>query len=543
MNSLPPEILDIILDFHKHHYGTLFSLALTCRDLAEPALSRLYDIFFKDNFRDKPDNPKEYVEPPEKTLLRWKTVLHSSLVSRSTGRCRTYLPYYRYVQYLDLIELSHCLHSTDQTLIQELTAGSLKCILPPEANAYGYKTPNQRLCTALGRIFFNAPRTIRELSVPLITDHIFLLKWIPRMRGLHALYVESGLAIVGEVNSFIKRFCPDLQKIAVKYFPNYHIFDEEDPGYWAFRFLNGLRPNTLKHLDMGDGLPLGPSAFHAISHHFDTLTVLKINNIGEPMASELCTTHPPQKLETLEIGEDVETPLPFPCAVGEWICESRRLRHLQLRGQMVDAHVIRHVLTSPNLTLETFGVASDGDKVDLDGFSPYESLYEHLPTQKGLKELKIEVDEHYRGENLELLFDSLRKLHSLRALDIVKATSSGRSRQIANLASSLPQLERLKVCGGDLDNSFWRSLKVPKLRHLSIQCQEIWAGPNRNNFRFTRQGVLRFIRRLGPQNEGFLLEIDHPFSGVHAISSEEDHRRIREELSAHLKGTFLLVER
>lgn len=196
----------------------------------------------------------------------------------------------------------------------------------------------------------------------------------------------------------------------------------------------------------------------------------------------------------------------------------------------VEPVVLANALNSTELWLNALIVP---DYVGACTLQDIEAFHEALASQRGLTELRINAILLEISEEPALpttLLRSLQQLTELRTLNIQGASEQFSQDQVLTLVSCLPHLECLATNGAGFDDRFWRhSLHFSKnLRYLKISARN----------RFTAQGILAFIRALGPKNRGFHLELG--YTRVGGNITDEEQVTIREELSRRLDGSFIM---
>lgn len=148
----------------------------------------------------------------------------------------------------------------------------------------------------------------------------------------------------------------------------------------------------------------------------------------------------------------------------------------------------------------------------------------------GDKFTTIELGGPYRDDSVfaenvgtDFLVDSLSKLVNLANLRLRNLSYKFTDRQIVRLASSLPKLETWSTSGYELTDDIWDSVaSLESLRRL--QLDEL--------ARFTADGLLDFIEKLGPGNKGLVLGI---------WSVEIEGGLIKEKIAGKVEGRFDLI--
>lgn len=145
--------------------------------------------------------------------------------------------------------------------------------------------------------------------------------------------------------------------------------------------------------------------------------------------------------------------------------------------------------------------------------------------------LKWDADED--GQDNDVLVDYLCKLINLTHLCLKEISGSFVDRHIVQLAGSLPKLELFWNGGGRLSDAI--SGELVTLR--SLQRLAIFAAA-----RFTIQGMLGFIEKLGRGNKGpdiwvTTVDMDDDFFDY----EEFDRDLVDEAIAARVEGSFFLA--
>lgn len=148
----------------------------------------------------------------------------------------------------------------------------------------------------------------------------------------------------------------------------------------------------------------------------------------------------------------------------------------------------------------------------------------------GDKFTKIHLGGSYRDDfafaetvGADILVDSLSKLVNLTTLRLINLWYKFTDRHIVRLASSLPKLETWSTDGYELTDAIWDA--VVSLESLQrLQLGEL--------ARFTADGILDFIEKLGPGNKGLVL-------GVRSVDIEGG--LIEEKIARKVEGRLEVI--
>lgn len=317
--------------------------------------------------------------------------------------------------------------------------------------------------------------------------------------------------------------------------------------------MSKLRPNMLQHFAVVSDSYLFPDTILAITSQWDSLNTLKLKSNGEFLLDVLAKQTPPPKLRYLAFhengiidydphkGDDDELDLiqrvqclfgQAQLSFGQWIGSCRSLRRLEVCLATASPSLLASALESQDLSLEALTIFEESPESDV-RFQDSDQFYKALASHSSLQELTILAAV---GRKTNLLLESVQRLPNLRVLHIDKATNQLNPRQVSSLTSNLPHLKELSICNSKLDDQLWDQLYVPQLRYLKLGTQRtIRKGCTHS---FTGEGIINWVRRLGPANQGFRLEIQAPYN--QSTLQPEECQAVEKELVQCVGGSFRL---
>jgi hypothetical protein len=129
-------------------------------------------------------------------------------------------------------------------------------------------------------------------------------------------------------------------------------------------------------------------------------------------------------------------------------------------------------------------------------------------------------------DDLDILVDSLKQLTELRDLHLILPEVL-RDEHLITIIADLTLLEDLYVSGLELNDIVLPHLaSLPNLRTVTI------SGISK----FTMDGLLDFVSRLGPGNQGIRLSVD--MADTDTLLSEDELTLIRDNLVEKAGGTL-----
>ncbi|KAG2004045.1 hypothetical protein GB937_009170 [Aspergillus fischeri] len=544
-SRLPGDIIYLIVEIlgEERDFNSLFQCAVSAKCFTEQAVTTIYKSHELSPVRG--GGTELGILDSTHTRRKWATMWRSIVLSALD---QTYLPYYSYIRYLDLNDLSNLLsHSSftgkikDDFFTPELRdlvshgyelkgnkrLRSLRTLPDNDwilskigADSLGYATPFMVVLLKAEKIKAIIKRTpsirgmscdTKRASVPeasltsrlILVEPSLLAEWLGKLPLLQNLTIWSGVSLTDHAGDKIRTHCPDFRQITI-----YRWIDEQGRNSEtdAEEFLHGLQPDSLEYFEMLSSCQLGPRSIRAIGTQLKSLKELKLTSLGIEAIAELPSLTAPPVLGVLVLTDSIpaarnEDFYSTVSRVADWIGTCKALRHLELRRFVDDTFLLARVLVAEDIKLLS---------LSLTGYTMVGSRHFHraLASQDSLQRLSLRGEGSEIPEDNELLVQAICQLHNLHELELKDISDYFTPDHLMSLTPYLPHLEKLWI-GGDLFNDdVWNAfLCLPKLRSLAIHALS----------EFTAQGILDFIAQLGP---------------------EEAQSLIRDILKHNLDGTF-----
>ncbi|KAH8691290.1 hypothetical protein BGW36DRAFT_304777 [Talaromyces proteolyticus] len=522
MVALPGDVLLMILDILKtegHNHNTLYQCALASRWLAEPALSILYQIYDTSpvaggGFEDDQLKTKKSASPlgsgasknahnsiVQKWALMWRSLI------LSTWQEKTYLPYCKYIRYLNLDDLRELMSDLGMKKTRdEFIAGDLDKLIYRDGRA-GFRTSTGSL---------NYSAVVERVGT---FSARFLKTWAARLPHLETLDVWHGASLGRNSQEDIREHFPNLKNISVFRWTNENGSSADSE---AESVLKSLRPDSLQSFNVMSLSDLGPRSIIALGYHLKSLTALTLTSLSIEAIEQLPSLGALESLEDFVLTDSRQVPQNPPpeliSSVAGWICKCEKLRFLRLRRFLDDANLLSQILVDKRIHLEL---------LHLKGYMMETSraFHESLAFQPSLQVLSIQGDGSQNPTDQAVLVKALSKLGELRELDLKVISEFFTEQQIMALIPALPKLERFSFSGLHCDDNIWPAfLSLKNLRFLAIHASS----------EFTSDGILDFVSQLGPENEGFHLSIPNALIEIPPDSQDV----IRDALAQNVKGTL-----
>ncbi|GFF54489.1 hypothetical protein IFM61606_06656 [Aspergillus udagawae] len=524
-STLPGDIIYLIVEIlgQEKDFNSLFQCAVSAKCFTEQAVTAIYKSHELSPVRG--GGTELGILDSTYTRRKWASMWRSIVLSALD---QTYLPYYSYIRYLDLNDLSNLLSHSSFTgkIKDEFFTPELRDLVSYDYEPKGNKRlrslrnlpDNDWILSKIGTAIIKRTTSIRGMSCDI--EPSLLAEWLGELPLLQNLTIWSGVSLTDHAGDKIRTHCPDFKQITI-----YRWIDERGRNSEtdAEEFLHGLQPHSLEYFEMLSSCHLGPRSIRAIGTQLKSLKELKLTSLGIEAIAELPSLTAAPVLEVLVLtdstpaarNEDFYSTIN---RVSDWIGGCKALRHLELRRFVDDAFLLARVLVAQDiklLSLSLTGYTMAGSR----------DFHRSLASQDSLQRLSLRGEGSEIPEDNELLVQAICQLHNLHELELKDISDYFTPDHLMSFAPYLPDLEKLWI-GGDLFNDdVWGAfLCLPKLRSLAIHALS----------EFTAQGILDFISQLGPGNTGMSLSVLNSITSL----TEEAQSLIRDVLRHNVDGTF-----
>lgn len=292
-------------------------------------------------------------------------------------------------------------------------------------------------------------------------------------------------------------------------------------------FLSSIRPQTLRFFETISDVRVGPETCLALNNHCQSLKTIKISLKSEALPHlafmKGCTAVEVLQLTDTDKTVELEkTERDVFLKVVAWLRECRNLRELGFTNFLSAAAIVTPLLLEERIQLQRL-------QVDYYVVKDSRDFHVALAHQPSLRSLFLKGD-GYDGitrDDLDIMMESLGRLTELRELEFRGVSDLFDEARITYLAEHLKNLEDLYVGGTEVTDAVWEELaSLKNLRSLTFVALS----------KFTTDGFLEFISKLGPGNRGMVLTIDNAHQNDYL--SEEEQNLVREALFAQVGGRF-----
>ncbi|KAI9846760.1 MAG: hypothetical protein M1837_003609 [Sclerophora amabilis] len=528
--SLPDDILHMVcLElWQQRDFNTLFTCAISSKQLAPPALASLYRMHNIAPVTNGGGDTTETAQQ-EQTVRKWAS-LWRAIISSSMGK--SLYPYCHYIRALDLRDLRNLFEESrfkgkieKEFFAAHLSRFNIEMDTPRKATGRAKAAKRLNIGSAIdaiGEVMTQEAPILEELSGDILPSA--LSRWVARLPRLQTLVLWRGTALSEGAETSIREHCPQFKRLTL-----YEWLGDEADRQLA-TFLHGIRPNTMEFFEIISHSDIGKECYSALNNHRESLKELRLSNLKTesllalPMIKD-CTSLEILYLEDFNGTQDLETRQnDVFLELVAWLQRCRKLQSITLRNFLSAAAILTPVLLDTNIHLQ---------KIDVQRYKvPSDQLFHHaLSHQQSLESVDLRADgDELLSEDLDVLIDALSKIPNLRDLQLIDISDSFRDEHISRLARNSPNLENLWTGGFLISDSVWQDLG--KLHHLkSLYFSAVT--------KFTLDGLLEFVSMLGPGNQGLNLSLMN--ADPDSMLSEEEQSIVRETLRMRVDGRFDFV--
>lgn len=348
-----------------------------------------------------------------------------------------------------------------------------------------------------------------------------LVRWTPRLPRLQTLELWDGKPLGDElVHASLYEHCPQFKSLMI------YTWISDDNDHKFATFLSSMRPNSLKSLQTIRDIRAGAETFLALNHHGKSLEDLKlsVSNDSLPHLSLLqgCTALKILRVEDYHGSIDLEaTQHDTFLEMIAWLRKCESLQRLSFSKLLSGAAIITPVLLEHNIKLTNLEI----DFYTLKEHKTFHQALVHQQSSLRYLSLSGDTDGMFR-DDLDILVDSLKQLHELRDLKLILPEVL-RDEHVITVLENLLLLEDLYVSGLELNDIVLDSLAgLPNLRNVTL------SGISK----FTIDGLLDFVSRLGPGNQGIRVTID--MADPDTLLADENLNVVRDCLTEKSGGTL-----
>lgn len=248
---------------------------------------------------------------------------------------------------------------------------------------------------------------------------------------------------------------------------------------------------SLESFEVFKYRPLGPQCFKALSDRGESLVEIKLNLLRSLSIYDVSGLKGCTNLVSLSLSADkrMKRDLDGALMMVAWVKECKKLRNLTFNDTFIQPALMAPILLEDSIRLTS---------LKLEAYMEVETTEFHraLANQTSLESLWLEGDADHSME-VDVLVASLTQLVNLTDLHLGGVMNEFADRHMVALARSLPQLEVWRMGGYRLPSALWGAgTSLRSLRRLEVGALTA-----------TTDGIVDFIKDLGPGNHGLVLSI------------------------------------
>lgn len=319
--------------------------------------------------------------------------------------------------------------------------------------------------------------------------------------------------------------------------PHRRWYSDEDVA----AFISELLPQSLQSFETKYCRSLGP-IFHALNCHAESLTELKLDSLttdtilGIPLLKDCTNLVSLSLLDSHRYAVNLEKRYnDVFLEMAAWLKECKKLRILAFAELFSAPALMTPILLdhSMHLTSLKYGGFIMQDTKKFHQALAYQTSLQYLWLDHIVIEerpgnlprtpwLKGNLDKDTM--DTDVLVESLSKLVNLTDLHLLRISNSFKDQHIMQLANSLSKLEVWSTSGFRLTDAIWGEVaSLRSLRTLDLRAVA----------RFTDDGILDFIEKVGPGNKGLNFSVRN----VDKIPTEK-LQLIEETIAQKVHGRF-----
>ncbi|KAH7139019.1 hypothetical protein B0J11DRAFT_501202 [Dendryphion nanum] len=507
----------------QEQFDTLFSCACSSRVLAIPALTHLYRYHHLAPVKGGGDDEPYKLATKQLMLQRW-AILWRSIIASSLDA--TLFPYCRYIKTLDFRDLKNLLEDEKfkGNVSKEFFSGPLsKFNLTHQITIGNNKRKWTRLraidiLDAVGDEITKHTPMLESISGELVSSA--LIRWAPRLPRLKALELYDGVPLEDElVHATIHEHCPQFNSLSI------YRWLSEERDHKLSKFISAIRPQSLQFLEAITEIGASAETFLSLNTHSKSLKDLRltVSNDSLPHLALLsgCTAVENLYVEDQFGAVNIEmTQNDVFLELISWLQKCSSLNGLSLCKFLSASALITPLLFSPTLKLR---------QIVIDPYIPKDSRLFHqalIQQRNSLQYLSLTGDtEGMFRDDIDILVDSLTQLTNLKELRLYLVQEVFHDEHLIPIFQSLPLLEDVYITGMEIKDEV-------------LECVGALANLKSVEFsgisKFTLDGLLEFVERLGPNNFGIRIMVD--MADPETLLAEEELELVKEGLKLKVAG-------
>ncbi|RYP77312.1 hypothetical protein DL770_007079 [Monosporascus sp. CRB-9-2] len=306
--------------------------------------------------------------------------------------------------------------------------------------------------------------------------------WITRLGTLKSLRIRDGSILGAEAGSAISQCCPYFDDLTL-YWLEGPTVDED-----LAAFFSTLRPNSLRSFEVMSQNRIGENSLTALNAHAASLKSLKLGTLSAQAMKCLNVLPSCNGLEVLEIENEGGSQVDLRAfsegmlkEVTAWIRSCKSLRELSFRGVQDALLIVKDVLSSPDIRLNSLDIQFFRQFNDQDSATTWATLGLQDSLESFTLGAKFDQQDMFVLAGYPSLVDSICRLKNLKSLNLKQIFAQ--AQEIHQFARSLPNLVDFSFGGEVMDDCVLESLAaLPHLMMVGISAQSLFTWPGLQNF-------------------------------------------------------------
>lgn len=301
----------------------------------------------------------------------------------------------------------------------------------------------------------------------------------------------------------------------------------EERDHKLAKFLEAVRPQSLRMLETIRDIGVGAESFLALHAHGESLKDLKLclSNDSLPHLSLLrgCTSLESLKIEDIHGTTNLEkTQNDVFLETIQWLSKCENLRTLAFNKVLSASSLVTPLLLNEKIQLR---------RLEIEPYVVKDSQIFHQALthqSSSLRVLSLSGDsEGMFRDDIDILVDSISKLTELAGLKLLIVQEVLQDEHLISIIKNLTLLEDLYITGMQIEDGVLDCVgNLGSLRSVAF------SGISK----FTTDGLLEFVSRLGTGNQGIRVMVD--MADPDTLLTDEEVALVRESLGEKVGGTI-----
>lgn len=306
--------------------------------------------------------------------------------------------------------------------------------------------------------------------------------WISRLGTLTSLRIRDGSILGAEAGTAISQYCPHFDDLTL-YWLEGSTVDEDLAAFFQM-----LRPNSLRSFEIVSQNRIAEGTLTALNEHAASLKCLKLGTLSAQAMKCLNVLLSCTALEVLEIENEGGSQVDLRAfsegmlkEITAWIQSCKSLRELSFRGVQDALLIVKDVLTSPDIRLNSLDIQFLRKYNDQDSAATWAALGFQDSLENFTLGAKLDHQNVFVLAEYPPLVESICRLKNLKSLNLKQTFTQ--TFEIHRFTRSLPNLVDFSFGGENMDDSILESLAaLPYLTTVGVNAQSFCTWPGLQKF-------------------------------------------------------------